>query len=354
MTTPAENSENPGGDARARLLEGAIRTIQEKGRSGATARAFARASDANLGSIVYYFDSKDELVDQALVTASNRWSEALKANGLASASGKTVGARLASSIGAFMGSLADNRPLAVAFLEALASAERSPSVRSALQDSYGGLREAVAGGNGDGSGALGLGQEAAETVAGAVVALFDGLLIQWLLDPDREVDALEMVTSLGSLFGTALVEAGYRSVQGSSLSAEVGRLVSREATSWHRARGGDKLERPGRRQKGVQRGAIYRLKPPRRTRGQTATRYVVLLQARELVKLHTALVAPTSRRVAPASFRPEIELDGAPTRVLVERLRTVDRDRLEKRAGRLSADEQQRVDAAMATVLGIA
>jgi mRNA interferase MazF len=129
---------------------------------------------------------------------------------------------------------------------------------------------------------------------------------------------------------------------------------SREATSGHRARGGDKLERPGRRQKGVQRGAIYRLKPPRRTRGQTATRYVVLLQARELVKLHTALVAPTSRRVAPASFRPEIELDGAPTRVLVERLRTVDRDRLEKRAGRLSADEQQRVDAAMATVLGIA
>jgi mRNA-degrading endonuclease toxin of MazEF toxin-antitoxin module len=39
--------------------------------------------------------------------------------------------------------------------------------------------------------------------------------------------------------------------------------------------------------------------------------------------------------------------------VLVERLRTVDRERLEKRVGRLSADEERRVDAAMAAVLGI-
>ncbi|MDQ3240619.1 MAG: type II toxin-antitoxin system PemK/MazF family toxin [Actinomycetota bacterium] len=98
---------------------------------------------------------------------------------------------------------------------------------------------------------------------------------------------------------------------------------------------------------------MYRLKPPRGGRAQTGPRYVVLLQAGELLGLRTALVAPTSRRAVPATFRPEIELDGAPTRVLVERLRTVDRERLEKRTGRLSADEQVQVDEAMAAVLAL-
>jgi AcrR family transcriptional regulator/mRNA-degrading endonuclease toxin of MazEF toxin-antitoxin module len=355
MTTSAQSSDSPRGETRARLLEGAIRTVQESGRSGATARAIASASEANLGSIVYYFGSKEELVDEALATAGKRWTEFVKANGFASASGTMVGERLASSLSAFMGSLSDNRPLAVAFLEALASADRSPSVLSALRDNYGALREAVAEGNGDGAGALGLGAEAPEAVAGAVVALFDGLLIQWFLDPDREVDPHDIVTGLGSAFGTGLVEAGYRSVQGGLFARSRGPAPGRSGgqVGAHPARGGDKRDRTARRQKGSQRGGIYRLKPPRRSREQTGTRYVVLLQAEELLRLDTALVAPTSRRVGSASFRPEIELRGAPTRVLVERLRTVDRERLEKRVGRLSADEERSVDAAVAAVLAI-
>jgi mRNA interferase MazF len=226
-------------------------------------------------------------------------------------------------------------------------------VGSALRDIYGGLREAVAEGTGDEADALGPGRQAAEAVAGTVVALFDGLLIQWLLEPEREVNPGELVSSLGSVLGTALVEAGYRSVGGSSLAAQVRRLSSPADDSERRARGGDKTERRRRQQKRSQRGGIYRLKPPRGTGERTSRRYVVLLQAGELLGLRTALVAPTSRRVAPATFRPEIALGGAPTRVLVERLRTVDRQRLEKRVGSLSADEQRRVDEAMAAVLAL-
>jgi mRNA-degrading endonuclease toxin of MazEF toxin-antitoxin module len=44
---------------------------------------------------------------------------------------------------------------------------------------------------------------------------------------------------------------------------------------------------------------------------------------------------------------------GQPTRVLVERLRAVDRVRLEKRIGRLSAHEQGEVDKAIAAVLAL-
>jgi AcrR family transcriptional regulator len=187
-------------DARTRLLEATIRTIQERGRGGATAREIAAAAEANLGSIVYYFGSKDALVDQALVAACERWTDSLKANGFASPKGRTLGERIATSLGAFIASLARNRPLALGFLEALASAERSPAVRSALVDYYDGLRAAVGEGTGNGTDPLGLGVGAGEGAAGAIVALFDGLLIQWLLEPDREFDPLELITSVGTLF----------------------------------------------------------------------------------------------------------------------------------------------------------
>ena len=60
---------------------------------------------------------------------------------------------------------------------------------------------------------------------------------------------------------------------------------------------------------------------------------------RELLALSAAIVAPTSRSAAPATFRPEVEIDGEATRVLVEQLRAVDLDRLDRHAGR--TDEGQ-------------
>jgi mRNA interferase MazF len=68
----------------------------------------------------------------------------------------------------------------------------------------------------------------------------------------------------------------------------------------------------------------------------------------------TVLVAPTSMSAKPASFRPEIEVDGEATRVLVEQVGAVDVTRLGDLAGRLAAEEQWGVDAALLTVLGLA
>lgn len=103
------------------------------------------------------------------------------------------------------------------------------------------------------------------------------------------------------------------------------------------------------------RGEVYRLRlPARRGREQTGARYAVIVQAEELLGLSTAVVAPTSRSAAAATFRPRIELDGEPTRVLVEQIRAVDLERLGERAGRLSASEQRAVDEALGLVLGLA
>lgn len=104
----------------------------------------------------------------------------------------------------------------------------------------------------------------------------------------------------------------------------------------------------------MSRGEIYRVRlPARRGHERRGPRYGVVVQADELLELSTVIVAPTSTSAQPATFRPEIELAGKRTRVLIEQLRAVDRSRLGKLAGRLAAPERRAVDEALEIVLGL-
>ncbi len=103
------------------------------------------------------------------------------------------------------------------------------------------------------------------------------------------------------------------------------------------------------------RGDIYRLRAPRDARGreQQGPRYAVVVQSDHL-PLSTWLVAPTSTGRRAASFRPEITIDGEPSRVLVEQTSAVDPEtRLGEFAGRLTAAELRSVDHALLDVLGL-
>jgi mRNA interferase MazF len=104
----------------------------------------------------------------------------------------------------------------------------------------------------------------------------------------------------------------------------------------------------------VLRGDIYRFKSPKGIgHEQHGNRYGVVLQANELLPRSVVIVAPTSTTARAASFRPEIELDGQRTRVLVEQLGAVDASRLGDLCGHLSPEELWGVDEALATVLGL-
>jgi mRNA interferase MazF len=94
---------------------------------------------------------------------------------------------------------------------------------------------------------------------------------------------------------------------------------------------------------------------PRGTRGseQRGSRYAVVVQADELLALSTVLVSPTSSSAPPRSFRPTIDLNGAPTRVLVEQTTAISPDRLGESVGRLDASELHDLDGALALVLGL-
>jgi mRNA interferase MazF len=104
----------------------------------------------------------------------------------------------------------------------------------------------------------------------------------------------------------------------------------------------------------VTRGDVFRVRlPSGRGREQRGPRYGVIVQAEALLGLSTVIIAPTSRRAAPATFRPEVLVAGDLTRVLVEQVRTADLHRLGERVGRLAPEEQRAVDEALELVLGL-
>ena len=102
------------------------------------------------------------------------------------------------------------------------------------------------------------------------------------------------------------------------------------------------------------RGDLFRLRPGKDSAGdeQRGPRYAVAIQS-DGILLSTLIVAPTSTSAQEAIFRPEIELDGTRTRVLVDQMRAVDASRLGDFAGRLDAMETGEVDRAVRLILGV-
>ena len=102
------------------------------------------------------------------------------------------------------------------------------------------------------------------------------------------------------------------------------------------------------------RGDVFRFKLPKGTgHEQHGDRFGVVIQADELLPRSVVVVAPTSRSARAASFRPEIDLGGKKTTVLVEQIGAVDASRLGDLAGHLTPEELWGVDEALLTVLGL-
>ena len=104
----------------------------------------------------------------------------------------------------------------------------------------------------------------------------------------------------------------------------------------------------------MRRGDIFSLRLPKGIgHEQRGNRYGVVVQSDALLPRSVVLIAPTSTSARSASFRPEIEVEGLDTRVLVEQIGAVDIGGLGELAGHLTSEEQWGVDAAILTVLGL-
>ncbi len=163
------------GGNRQALLEGALVCLQERGFARTTARDIVAASGTNLGAIGYHYASTERLLNQALLVGFERWFAQMAETAAEHAGDARP---LVGISRALADTFEENRPLACAFIEALAQAEHSSDIRDGLLHAYSRGRELIGQLLPDGTS----GAERTAT-ASLVLAMFDGLLIQWMLDP---------------------------------------------------------------------------------------------------------------------------------------------------------------------------
>src|SRR5215203_564796 len=170
---------------REKLLAGAKRCLYEKGFGSTTARDIVAASGTNLASIGYHFGSKEALLLAAIIEATGEWGDEVEriysAAGMESVEPMERFELMWTRV---IASLEAHRPLWVASFEAFLQAQRSPELRRQLADGQEEGRYGLAAmfENVDESE---VGESTARTVGSFYMALLSGLMVQWLLDPER-------------------------------------------------------------------------------------------------------------------------------------------------------------------------
>jgi len=168
--------------------------LQERGYARTTARDLVAASGTNLASIGYHFGSKEALLDEAVTQAAQEWSDQLGRIALTDPDATPL-QRIRATWQALADSLDEHQPLIVAFFEALAQADRSLQVRNQLADCYERLRAQTAEVVRETLSELP--PDTARTVAAFFIAIADGLILQWWVDPTRAPTVDELWTALG-------------------------------------------------------------------------------------------------------------------------------------------------------------
>lgn len=188
-------AERDAKDKRARIIAAAYRVLAEKGYEGATVKEIARAAGVAPGLVHYYFAGKDELLVAMLQEESQRYSAAMQ--------------RLAASVPA-----EDLTRLAMAeperrtleqpewyrlryalFALALHNPTLAPAVRRLLAGGRAGIATLV-------SKALGEQASNPDAVAAVLLAAFDGLALQKIVDPAFDLEGayrvlIRMIEDLG-------------------------------------------------------------------------------------------------------------------------------------------------------------
>jgi AcrR family transcriptional regulator len=209
MTNSADRIEGMAQQSsREQLLTGAIECLQAKGYARTTARDIAAASGANLASIGYHFGSKEGLLNAAIIRMYEDWTRRIGEAAFATPEAPPL-ERITLSWVAMINAFDEQRPLLVAFVESISQAERSDELRAQMAKHLDESREAVgtmvASSLGPGAHDAGVDPK---VVASFLIAVFDGLVIQWLLSPDDTPTGEELAQSLGGALGLALADAG--------------------------------------------------------------------------------------------------------------------------------------------------
>jgi AcrR family transcriptional regulator len=193
-----ETSEKQPGN-RDKLLWAALECLRDKGYARTTARDLVAASGTNLASIGYHYGSKEALLNEAVAEGFRAWTAEIERTAFAS-DAATSPERLERSLMAMIDRYEELQPFLVSFVEAFPQAVRSPELRERMAEAYDEARAAgtqmvLRAVEADG---MTLPREHAETISSLLTAVCDGLILQWLLDPEGVPSSREVMEAIAA------------------------------------------------------------------------------------------------------------------------------------------------------------
>lgn len=173
--------------------------LQEKGYARTTARDLVAASGTNLASIGYHFGSKEALLHEAIAVCFEEWTrrveEAVFTTGVS-----TPRDMMERAMAALVDVFEELRPQLIVCLEGYPAALRESALREKLAASYARTREAGLEMIRRAGAEMGFEPPPqAEALVSVLIAISDGLVMQWLLDPASTPDSRQVLDALAAL-----------------------------------------------------------------------------------------------------------------------------------------------------------
>lgn len=182
---------------REALLAGAKRCLYEKGFAHTTARDVTAASGVSLAAIGYHFGSLDALLNAAMLEAMGEWGDEL-ARVFPDDDADSPIEQLEGTWTRVIDSLATHRPLWLASFEGFLQAERSATLRAQLAIGHQLARSGLAASLLHKDEAT-ISETEARTVGSFLLAIFSGLIVQWLIDPEHAPSARDLSDALRTI-----------------------------------------------------------------------------------------------------------------------------------------------------------
>jgi AcrR family transcriptional regulator len=193
--------QDPSGEngSKNRLLRGALHCIAQQGYAATSSRDIASAAGVNVASINYHFGGKDALVTRALGQCFGMWNQRVE-DAFAEAAGLEPRDQLAAILRAAIDSFAELKSSIHACIESYAPALRSEELRERLAAGYAAVRESAARVATQHMDDIGMAPpENLAAIASVLMAVCDGLMLQWIADPEATPNAAETLDALAAL-----------------------------------------------------------------------------------------------------------------------------------------------------------
>jgi len=192
------------------LLAGAVRCLREKGYARTTARDIVAASGTNLASIGYHYGSTQSLLNAAVFQAMEDFGAEIGQVMRADAGpGGPALERFERFWAHVIDSFRANPGVWAATFDVFGVAQRDPQVRAAvaagIEDGRSLWARALYGLDADRDD-----QRVARAVGSLHQALLSGVLIQWLIDPDRAPAAADLAAAWLTIAGQVCADQGMR------------------------------------------------------------------------------------------------------------------------------------------------